>query len=124
MAPLASPLTPPPCVKGHPSASRRPRRSVLVKSALGAAVAAVSLASPATAALVNAPLPTNAFIHFGGLDWAWASPLPADGGGFGAGYQIDLSFQAPLGWRLPTLAELAAAPDAVDFLFAGANTLN
>jgi hypothetical protein len=75
---------------------------------------AMSLASPASAALVNTSVPANAFINFNGLDWAWAFPLPADQG-------LDLSFQAPLGWRLPTLAEIGAAPDAVDFLFPGAN---
>jgi hypothetical protein len=95
------------------------RSRSLSRSALGAAVVAFSLASPASAALVNTPLPANAFINFGGLDWAWAYPVQA--GGFSVFPPADLSFQAPLGWRIPTLAELAAAPDAVDFLFAGAN---
>ncbi len=71
-------------------------------------------AASAQAALINAPLPTNTFITQGGLDWAWAFPLPAANG-------VDLSFQSAFGWRLPTLAELAAAPLATDFMFTGAN---
>lgn len=60
---------------------------------------------------ILAPVPTNAYITQSGLDWAWANPLEG----------ADLSFQAAFGWRLPTLAELAIAPLATDFLFAGAN---
>lgn len=78
----------------------------------------LSLASPASAAVVNTPLPANAFITFNGLDWAWASPvnnatwpLP-----------LDFSVQGPLGWRLPTSVEmLLAPPGGSNFLFAGAN---
>lgn len=66
------------------------------------------------AAYINAPLPTNTYISFNGLDWAWAFPLPASQG-------LDLSFQSALGWRLPTAGELLLAPDATDFMFAGAN---
>jgi hypothetical protein len=82
-------------------------------------VASLFAAGGAQAAIINAPVPVNAYINFGGLDWAWASPVAADGS-FGNG-AIDLSFQGALGWRLPTLAELAAAPTALDFMFPGAN---
>ncbi|WP_019140781.1 PEP-CTERM sorting domain-containing protein [Noviherbaspirillum massiliense] len=68
----------------------------------------------AQAALINAPLPDNAYITQNGLDWAWGSPLPASAG-------IDLSVQGAYGWRLPTLEELAMAPLATDFIFDGAN---
>ena len=78
-----------------------------------AAVLAASFGS-ANAALINAPVANNAFISFGGLQWAWAFPLPADNG-------LDLSFQAQYGWRMPTAAELAQAPNATDFIFTGAN---
>lgn len=67
--------------------------------------------STANAALINAPVPVNAFITQGALDWAWANPLPG----------ADLSFQGALGWRIPTLNELNIAPLATDFLFVGAN---
>ncbi|HOL37763.1 MAG TPA: PEP-CTERM sorting domain-containing protein [Rubrivivax sp.] len=79
-----------------------------------AAVTALLAGFGAQAAYVNAPVAANAYISFGGLDWAWAFPLPAADG-------LDLSYQGPLGWRLPTAAELAAAPLATDFMFAGAN---
>jgi hypothetical protein len=69
----------------------------------------------ANAALIQTPLPANTFISLSGLDWAWAYPLPSTSPGF------DLSFQSGFGWRLPTLAELASAPDATNFIFPGAN---
>ena len=83
---------------------------------LAAAALAAALAAPA-AATINSPVPTNAYIHFGNLDWVWANPCPATGG---CG-DIDLTYQATQGWRLPTAAEIAARPQASDFLFAGAN---
>lgn len=85
-----------------------------VKRIAAAAVLAVAGVGAANAALVNAPVADNAYITFGGLQWAWAFPLPADAG-------LDLSYQAQFGWRLPTAAELAAAPNATDFIFTGAN---
>ena len=69
----------------------------------------------ASAAYLNSPVPANAYITKGGLDWAWASPVSASYGGF------DLSYQPTQGWRLPTTAELANAPLAADFMKAGAN---
>ncbi len=77
------------------------------------------VASPAAAA-INAPVPTNAYISFRGLDWAWASAASPTGccGGFIG--PIDLSYQGTQGWRLPTAADWANAPTAADFLFAGA----
>lgn len=69
----------------------------------------------ASGAFLNAPVPANAYITQGGLDWAWASPLPA------AVAPLDLSYQSAQGWRLPTAAELANAPLATDFMKAGAN---
>lgn len=85
------------------------------KSLLFAALVAFGLASTASASIINAPVPSNAYITIGGLDWAWANPLPADSGTF------DLSYQSQFGWRIPTAAELLSAPLATDFLFAGAN---
>jgi hypothetical protein len=85
------------------------------------AIAALLLVScvGAQAALVDANVPSNAYISFGGFDWAWASPVAADGS-FGSG-AVDLSFQSQFGWRLATADELVKAPAALDFLFAGAN---
>jgi hypothetical protein len=69
----------------------------------------------ARAAFIDGPVPSNAFITFNGLQWAWASPLPGPGNG------LDLSFQAGLGWQIPTAGQLALSPLATDFIFAGAN---
>ena len=65
------------------------------------------------AGLVRSEAPANAYITRDGLDWAWAAPVPAA--------LADLDLQAAGGWRLPTAAELAAAPTASDFVFPGAN---
>ena len=34
----------------------------------------------ASAAYLNSPVPANAYITKGGLDWAWASPVSASWG--------------------------------------------
>lgn len=79
----------------------------------GVVLAAAGFATAANAALLDAPVPVNAYITYGGLDWAWAAPVDES--------VIDLSYQAQFGWRLPTDAELANAPSALLFIFAGAN---
>lgn len=79
---------------------------------IGAATVAFA-AVPANA--VNIPVPTNAYITQGGLDWAWGAPLPD------SSFANPLSYQGTLGWRLPTAAELASAPLATAFIFVGAN---
>lgn len=80
----------------------------------GVAVAALAMAATAQAAYFDIPVAANAYITQGNLDWAWAFPLPASNG-------IDLTYQSTQGWHIPTLAELAFAPLATDFLFAGGN---
>ncbi len=86
----------------------------------GLALIASLTISPANAALVNAPLPDNAYITLNGFDWAWATPL--QGSGQTPSSTLDLSYQSQFGWRLPTIDELQLyAPDAIDFVFAGAN---
>ncbi|MGA8711543.1 MAG: PEP-CTERM sorting domain-containing protein [Roseiarcus sp.] len=65
-------------------------RAVLV-GALGVAL----LAGGANASLVNAPVPSNAYIVFDGLDWAWAAPVAADGS-FGC-CGVDRRMKASLG---------------------------
>jgi hypothetical protein len=74
-----------------------------------------ALAAP----LVEAPLPSNAYITKNGYEWAWIFAVAADGS-YG-GLVPDFSYQAPLGWRLPTTEEMTLAPTATEFLFAGAN---
>lgn len=89
----------------------------LRKAAFTASILSVPLAVPAQAAFIDAPVPTNAFITFGGFDWAWANPCaPTNGCG-----DIDLSYQSTQGWRLPTLDEVLAGPKGSDFVFRGAN---
>ncbi len=83
---------------------------------LAAAVLAAASTTPA-AAIINSPVPVNAYITFGGLQWAWANPCAATGG---CG-DIDLTYQGTQGWRLPTAAELVGRPQASNFLFAGGN---
>jgi hypothetical protein len=84
-------------------------------SAAFAASLLAGVAMPSSAAVINAPVPGTHYISFGGNDWAWAMPCPATGGACGDGSALDLSFQGAQGWRLPTLAELAAGPTPADF---------
>jgi hypothetical protein len=79
-----------------------------------AAAAVLTSLSLTVQARIDAPLPSNTYISFGGLDWAWALPLPAASG-------LDLTYQSQYGWRLPTVAELSNAPLATSFMFVGAN---
>lgn len=92
-----------------------------MKLQLLAAVAVASMGLAGTAnATVNLPVPSNAFITIGGLDWAWAAPCGAvDSCG-----DITLAYQGAFGWRLPTAAEFAAHPVAENFVFTGANVPN
>ena len=85
------------------------------KTLVCATAGLLAFSGPASAALVEMALPSNAFVSSGGLDWAWAQPLPASYPGF------DIVFQSQFGWRLPTADELLDAPPATDFIFAGAN---
>jgi hypothetical protein len=95
------------------------KRSV---AAFALLVSFLALGIPGTQALpINVPVPSNAFITQGGLDWAWAAPCAPTAPSCGV---IDLSFQSSFGWRLPTASELAGHPVASDFVFAGANVPN
>jgi len=76
---------------------------------------------PAQAAPLNVAVPSNAYISIGNLDWAWAAPCAPTSPSCGV---IDLSFQGPLGWRLPSALEFASHPVAADFIFVGANVPN
>lgn len=51
------------------------KKSSLLGAVCGCLICLIS--SSANAVIVNAPLPSNTFITINGLDWAWASPLPA-----------------------------------------------
>jgi hypothetical protein len=88
--------------------------SVKVRAMLAAvAMGSIAIADAATAQ-IDQPVPTNAYITYNGLDWAWAGPIANPSGSW-------LGYQASRGWRLPTQQELANAPNAANFLFAGAN---
>ena len=89
------------------------RNSPSLRRSTIAVALATSLCAPAFA-IINSPVPASAYITQGGLDWAWAFPLPAANG-------LDLTYQSTQGWRIPTATELASAPNAVDFLKAGGN---
>jgi hypothetical protein len=85
---------------------------------LALATALLGLGSSAqSAVLVAGPLPSNAYITHNGYDWAWANPWPHDN----PLSEFDLSVQATYGWRIPTVEELALAPEAIQFMFPGAN---
>lgn len=85
----------------------------ILKAALFAAAAAFAASSPASATLVDAPVPDNATITINGYQWAWAAPAGPE--------FVDLSYQAQFGWLLPSAEQLLLAPSAFDFMYAGAN---
>ncbi len=68
---------------------------------------AALVAQGASAALINAPVPVDRYISFGGFDWAWAGPCAPVSPSCGV---ADFSYQGGQGWRLPTAGEMAAAP--------------
>lgn len=82
------------------------------------AASLLSVAGNRAGAQFAGPLPTNAYVILGGLDWAWAYPLPASNDFLGA---FTLSGESAFGWRLPTSGELLGAPTALQFLFSGGN---
>ncbi len=90
-----------------------------VLAAAAGIAAMVTAASPA-AAIINAPVPKNAYVTVGGLDWAWASPCsPGPGSTCGA---IDLTYQGTQGWRIATTADfISSGMNYTKFQFAGAN---
>ncbi|MDE2405177.1 MAG: PEP-CTERM sorting domain-containing protein [Sphingomonadales bacterium] len=91
------------------------RKALKGIAGLAVAVSALAISGPASAALFNQPVPVNATVSFNGLQWAWASPL-------GSPSDVDLSYQGAFGWHLPTADELLLAPNAQQFIYAGANT--
>lgn len=90
---------------------------MIKKLITGMALATTALVAAPASATLNVPVPANAFITIGNLDWAWAAPCPASGG---CG-DITLAYQGTQGWRLPTAEEFANHPTAAQFLFPGAN---
>jgi hypothetical protein len=75
---------------------------------------ALTLLTGQAYAQINSPVPSNAFIVFDGLDWAWGGPC-AYSGGCGDG---NLTYQSTQGWGLPSAADLAII-DALDGNVAG-----
>src|SRR5581483_8262638 len=86
---------------------------------LGATFGALLTLSPAGAVPINSPVPTNAYIVFDGLDWAWGNPCSYQ---FGCG-DATLDYQGTQGWSLATREEIDSLPAdfATFFVFPGAN---
>jgi hypothetical protein len=81
-----------------------------------AALSLMLVGGRANAVPINSPVPSNAYIVFDGLDWAWGGPCPYSGGCYATG---TLSYQGTQGWTLPTAADLAIV-NSVDASNAGA----
>jgi hypothetical protein len=82
------------------------RRVVAVAGAL--AVLAASTAPAVAAPAQSPPVPSDVYIVFNGLDWAWASPCHAIGG--------CSSIMFVDGFRFATAEEWATRPDPTAFL--------
>lgn len=88
---------------------------VFMKKLLLAAVTtvgAVTVATPASAAPIIAPVPTANYITFGGRDWAWAAPCAPEAPSCGV---VDMSYQSTQGWRVAQAADFATGPTVADF---------
>lgn len=82
-----------------------------------AAVASMTVvaAMPAAASL-DISIPTDNYIAYGGIDWAWAGPCaPFAGSSCNLEGDTLTAFQAGEGWRIPTLVEFTARPEVSDF---------
>ena len=82
----------------------------LTAATFALALAAAVPSGGAMALPLTSPVPSNAYITYAGLDWAWGGPCPYSGGCYATG---DLSYQSGQGRRLPTAAEMAIV-DALD----------
>jgi hypothetical protein len=101
-------------------------RNLIVLAASASFVALIA-ATSAQALPINLPVPANATITYGGLQWAWGGACPYTGGCFATG---DLTYQGTQGWSLPTQLDMNMV-DAIDasnpaafadlFFYKGAN---
>ena len=81
--------------------------SLRARLGLAAVTAVIAIVTaPADASIINSPVPTNAYIVYDGIDWAWGSPCSYANGGCGSG-GADLTYQSTQGWGLPTAGDLA-----------------
>lgn len=95
-----------------------------IRSALAVLFAAgVATAQPISAQSATGPVAANAFITFGGLDWAWASPCLLGVTDWTAESPCVTTFVFADGFRFATTAEWAARPDPTAFLDPGGNFL-
>lgn len=84
-----------------------------------AALSAALLATSASAALLDAPVASNAYITKGGYDVAWAAPCAAVSPSCGP---IDLTYQSQFGWQIMSASIFRILNiSALDFIKTGAN---
>ena len=83
-----------------------------IRVALAALVVAAVAAQPVRAQANSGPVAANAFITFGGLDWAWASPCFA---GTPSCSSINIAGGGG-GWGFASAAQWAARPAVSAFL--------
>ncbi|MBC7780104.1 MAG: PEP-CTERM sorting domain-containing protein [Proteobacteria bacterium] len=76
-------------------------------------------ASFANGALLDVPVPANAYITLNGFEWAWGASCTSKGAG-----DCDtpaFGYQLTQGWRVAVASDMGLAPTALNFLFPGAN---
>lgn len=88
-----------------------------IRSALAVLFAAgVATAQPISAQSATGPVAANAFITFGGLDWAWASPCLLGVADPTTVPTCEPNFVLADGFRFATTTEWAGRPDPSSFL--------
>jgi hypothetical protein len=94
-----------------------------------AVAAAMSLifSTNASAALLDAPLPSDAYITFDNLEWAWAYPFPASYGGFDLSYQSWAGLPGAPPWAdqlvVRAIPDVTAIPNALPLFATGLGAL-
>jgi hypothetical protein len=93
------------------------KKTILVGLILG--ITFIFYVSIVNAALLDAPVPSNAYITINNYDVAWAAPCAAEEPSCGV---IDLTYQSQYGWQIMTEDVFRALSiDAWDFVVAGGN---
>jgi PEP-CTERM motif len=82
---------------------------------LAACIVPLWLTFQVSAAPIDDPLPSSAYIHYDGLDWAWAAPVALRE--YSGNVLYDPQFHS--GWRYATDQEFAHRPTASDFMVDG-----
>lgn len=91
-------------------------------TAVALAAMSVLAGGAALAAQIDAPVDPSYIVEVDGDEWVWAHTCVPDGCTKEGLWRLDLSYQGPLGWTVPTTEQLDGAIASLGGLVAWANT--